>query len=297
MDPHPHSDSHHAHDFDWDAMVAFAELDAEVLLPFLDEVTSTLAGIAVDQGLDVRRILDVGSGAGVATCRLAERFGRATVVAADGSGEMIGNGATRAERLGVKDRVETRRIELPDGIGDLGRADLVWMSMVLHHIGDEAAALRALRDRLHTGGLLALVEFGDPLRVVVDSDELGGPEVWQRLDAAGAVWMREMRSSLPDAVVSDDYAEMLAAAGFEVMIDRVVPIHFDAPLDDRARQLGQGYLTRMREHVEPHADPADLAVLDRLVDEDDPAGMLRRPDALLHLSRRLLVARAVVTRG
>ena len=297
MDPHPHSGSHDAHDFDWDAMVAFAELDAEVLLPFLDEVTSTLAGIAADQGLDVRRILDVGSGAGVATCRLAERFGQATVVAADGSAEMLGNVAARAERLGLKDRVETRRIELPDGIGELGQADLVWMSMVLHHVGDEAAALRALRGRLEAGGLLALVEFGDPLRVVVDEDELGGPEVWQRLDAAGAVWMREMRSSLPGAAVSDDYAEMLAAAGFEVVIDRVVPIHFDAPLDDRARQLALGYLTRMREHVEPHADPADLAVLDRLVDEEDPAGILRRPDALLHLSRRLLVARAVLTRG
>ena len=295
MDPHPHS--HHAHDFDWDAMVAFAELDAEVLLPFLDEVTSILAGIAVDQALDVRRILDVGSGAGVATCRLAERFGPATVVAADGSAEMLRNVAARAERLGLRDRVETRLTELPDGIGELGQADLVWMSMVLHHVGDEAAALRALRGRLEAGGLLALVEFGEPLRVVVDEGELGGPEVWQRLDAAGAVWMREMRSGLPEAVVSDDYAEMLAAAGFEVVIDRVVPIHFDAPLDDRARQLALGYLTRMREHLEPYADAADLAVLDRLVDGDDPAGILRRPDALLHLSRRLLVARAVVTTG
>jgi hypothetical protein len=88
--------------------------------------------------------------------------------------------------------------------------------------------------------------------------------------------MREMRASLPGAVVSGDYPEMLEAAGFQVLIDRTVPIRFDAPLDHRARQLALGYLTRMRQHVEPYADAADLAVLDRLVHESDPGGILHR---------------------
>jgi SAM-dependent methyltransferase len=287
-----HAHSHHSDDFDWDAMVAFAELDAEVLMPLLEEATSALTGIAGADGLDVRRILDIGCGAGVATCRLAERFDEATVVAADGSEKMLANVTVRAERLGVKDRVETRHVDLPDGLADLGQAQLAWMSMVLHHIGDEAAALRALRARLDAGGLLALVEFGDPLRVLPDDADVGRPGVWQRLDAAGALWLSEMRASLPGAAVSGDYPEMLAGAGFDVLVDRTVPVHYDAPLDDRARQVARNHLTRMREHVEPYADAADLAVLDRLVDEDGAGGILHRPDALLHVSRRLFIARA-----
>ena len=290
MDSHAHEP--HPHDFNWDAMVAFAELDAEVSMPFLDEATSALAGVAGRDGLDVRRILDIGSGPGVATCRLAERFSGARIVAADGSGAMLANVAARAERLGLKDRVQTRRIELPDGIEDLGAADLIWASMVLHHVGDEAGAVRALRARLHAGGLLALVEFGDPLRVLPDDGELGGQETWKRLDAAYAVWMGEMRASLPGAVASDGYPEMLAAAGFEVVIDRQVSIRLDPPLDQRGRELAVHYLTRLRQHVEPYADASDLAVLDRLLSESDPAGVLNRPDALLRVSRRLYVARA-----
>jgi SAM-dependent methyltransferase len=290
--PGPHAHSHHPHDFDWDAMAEFAELDAEVLMPVLDEATSALLDVAGRDGLDVRRILDVGCGAGVATCRLAERFGKATVVAADGSSKMLASVAARAERLGVGSRVETRLVDLPAGLDELGSADLVWISMALHHVGDEAAALRALRAHVEPGGVLALVEFGDPLRVVPAGAELGDPEVWQRLDAVGSIWIGEMRASLPGAVESGPYPEMLAASGFEVLVDRKVAMQLDAPLDHRARQLAHTYLTRMREHVEPYADAADLAVLDRLVDEQDPAGILRRPDALLHVSRHLFVARA-----
>lgn len=290
MASHGHSD--HSHDFDWDAMAAFAELEAEVLMPFLDEAMAELAGIARRDGLDVHRILDVGSGPGVATCRLAEQFGEAGVIAADGSAEMLAHVEARGQRLGLQDRVQTRLIDLPDGIESLGSADLIWLSMVLHHVGDEAGALRSLRARLPPGGMLALVEFGDPLRVLPDDAEVGGPETWHRLDAAREVWMGEMRASLPGAVPSDGYPEMLAAAGFEVVVDRRVPIRFDAPLDQRGRQLALHHLTRMRERVGPYAEAADLAVLDRLVSESDPAGILSRPDALLHVSRHLFVARA-----
>jgi ubiquinone/menaquinone biosynthesis C-methylase UbiE len=291
MDQHAHS--HHVDDFDWDAMVASAELDAEVLLPLLDGVTSALDDIARSDTLGIRRILDVGSGPGVATCRLAERFGDATVMAVDGSSEMLASVTARAERLGVSDRVETRLVQLPHGIDDLGSADLVLVSMVLHHVGDEGAALRALRGRLRPGGLLALIEFGDPLRVLPDDAEVGDPEVWQRLDRASAAWISDLRASPSGTPVSDDYPSMLAAAGFEVVVDRTVSMRLDPPLDHRGRELAVTYLTRMRGHVEPYADPSDLAVLDRLVDEADPGGIWRRPDALLHISRHLFVARAV----
>ena len=82
-----HSAHHpHAHDFDWAAMVTLTEREAEVLGGFLDEATA-VAALAAGDGLDVRRIIDIGSGPGVGTCALAERFRAATVVAADGSAD------------------------------------------------------------------------------------------------------------------------------------------------------------------------------------------------------------------
>ena len=288
-----HAHQHHAQDLDWDTMVAFAEREAEVLMAFLVEATSTLADIAAADGLEVQRIVDVGSGPGVATCMLAERFPTATVLAADGSKEMLANVEARAARLGVADRVTTRLVELPAGLDDVGTADLVWASLVLHHVGDEPAALRGLRARLGPGGLLALVEFGDPLRFLPDGADGGRPGLWDRLDAARSAWLADMRAGLPDSVESGDYRTMIEAAGFEVLVDRVVAVHLDPPLDATARRVVFDNLTRTREHVADRADPADLQALDHLLDEDAPDGILRRPDAFLHASRHLFVARAV----
>ena len=280
---------HHASDLDWATMVEFAELEAEVLTPFLSVAMSFVTDLSMR---DVRHILDIGCGPGVGTCVLAEHFPSASVLAADGSAEMLANVTARAARLGVADRVETRLVELPDGIATLGRADLVWASLVLHHVGDEAAALRGLGARLEPGGLLALVEFGDPMRVLPVDVDLGRPGLWERLDIARASWLADMRAGLPGAVPSGEYAAMLQAVGFEVLADEVVGVDLPAPLDDRARAVALGHLRLVREHVEPYVDRADLEALDVLTSEDDPASITRRPDALLHASRRLLIGRA-----
>lgn len=274
-------------------MVAFAEREAEVLGSFLDEASSLLADLCDRGGLDVRRVLDVGCGPGVGTCVLAERFESAVVVAADGSPEMLENVTARAKRLGVSERVEIRLIELPDGLDSLEKADLEWVSMVLHHVGDEAAALGGLRSRLEPGALLALVEFADPIRFLPHDADVGRAGVWERLDAARATWLADMRAGLPGTAASGDYPTMLEAAGFELVVDQTVEIHLDAPLDARAREAASASLRLMREHVEPYADAADIEVLDVLTDDDNPAGIMRRSDALIHASRHLFVARAV----
>ncbi len=292
MDTHAHGHSNPAHDFDWAALVTSAEHEAEALISFLDGATSALADLATQDGLDVRRIIDVGSGPGVATCALAEQFPSATLVAADGSAEMLAAAVVRAERLGVAGRVETRLVEMPHGLDDLGPADLIWASMVLHHVGDEAATLRSLRSHLGTGGLLALVEFGDPRKVLPDAVEVEHPGLRARLDAAGVAWMAGMRAELPGAAVSADYPAMLAAAGFDLVIDRVVEVRLDPPLDARSREVAHATLERVRRHYEPYADATDLAVIDALIDREAPEGIMRRPDALLHVSRHLFIARA-----
>jgi SAM-dependent methyltransferase len=205
---------------------------------------------------------------------------------------MLASVAARAARLGLADRVETRLVDLHEGVAGLGSADLVWASMVIHHVGDEAGALRGIRSLLEPGGLFVMVEFGDPLRVLPDDVDFGRPGLWERLDTGRATWLADMRAGLPGATVSDDYPSMLRAAGFEVLTDQVVHVDLSPPLDDRARSVASGHLRRMREHVEPYVDPEDLAVLDVLTDEHDPAAITRRPDALLQASRRLVVSRA-----
>ena len=287
-----HAHGHHPPDLDWAAMVPFAEQEAEVLHSFLDEGTALVADVAARHGTDVRRVLDVGSGPGVGTCVLAERFPAAAVVAVDGSTEMLANVAARAERLGLAERVQTRLVNLPDGLDDLGQADLVWASMVLHHVGDERAALRSLRARLGPGGLLALVEFADPLRLLADGTVLGRPGLWERLDQARAAWLADMRAGLPDAVPSSDLRTMMDDAGYEVLVDRVLTAELDPPLDDRGRQLALRQVKQMREHVEPYAEAGDVAALDTFIDDASPAGILHRPDVFIHASRRLVVSRA-----
>lgn len=290
MDAHGHG--HHDPDFDWGAMVDFAELDAEVSISLLQQAMSVLADLAHRRGLTVARILDIGSGPGVGTSALADTFPSAAITAADGSAEMLARVRARAERLGIASRVDTRLVDLPDGLDGLGQADLVWASLVLHHVGDETAALRRLRARLEAGGLLALGEFADRPRFLPESADLGSRERWERLDEAMATWLADMRSRLPGSVPSGDYPTMIEGAGFEVLVDRVISLELATPLDERARRLAFGHLSRMREHVGPFADPADLATLDVLIDEDDPRSILHRDDAVFRSSRRLLVATA-----
>jgi SAM-dependent methyltransferase len=290
---HDHQHDHqHGHSFDSPEAAAFLELEGEVLAGFVTQATAVLTGLAEHRGLEVRRVLDLGCGPGVGTTALAEAFPTATVVAVDSSPSMLERAGARAERLRVAERIETRAAEFPDGLDDLGTADVVWASMVMHHVGDEVAALRQVRALLAPGGLLALVERGGPSRYVPDDVDLGRPGLWERLDRAWGDWFGDMRSDLPGVTPSGDYVAMLGEAGFTPVADEELTVVLDPPLDDRARRFAHGRLERMPTQLAPHADPDDLAVLDVLIDEHGDQGILRRDDALLRASRLLYVASA-----
>ena len=160
---------------------------------------------------------------------------------------MLERVTARAARLGLGRRVETRLTDIPDGLTTLGRADLVWMSMALHHVGDETAALGQIRSLLNPGGLLAVVEREGALRVLPAEETLGRPGIWERVETAWSAWFAEMRADLPDATTSADYPTMLRRAGFELVADEVLNVVVDAPLDDRARRFAHRHLVRTRE--------------------------------------------------
>jgi SAM-dependent methyltransferase len=292
---HPgHHAGHHQHDgmFDSPEAAAANELEGDVLIGFVDDATSVLDALCDAIGLEVRRVLDLGSGPGVGSCVLAERFGEATVIAADGSPAMLDRAVARAARLGFADRVEVRHVDLASDIGTLAPADLVWASMSLHHVGDELAALREIRQLLEPGGLVALIERHAPTRVLPDGIDLGRPGIWERLDAAWADWFTDMRADLPGSTESAGYPSMLAAAGFDVVADQVLAVSIDEPLDDAGRRFALKQMTQSRGKLDGRADPADLSALDALLDQDAPDGIMHRDDVRISATRRLYVGRA-----
>jgi SAM-dependent methyltransferase len=289
-----HSTHHgrHAAEIDWTAMAAQLELEAEVLLPYVTETAARVADLCRQDGIEVRRILDIGSGPGVAACELARHFPSATVVASDGSEALLERAAARAEAAGLSGRVTTQHVDLPAGIERLGRADLIWMAMVLHHIGDEGAALRRLHGMLDPGGLLVLAEHGDPLRFLPDGAALGRPGLTERLAAADDAWLAAMRAGLPDSTPSAGYPAMLEAAGLELVVDHVAHVRLAPPLPVEARRMLLGRLRGMRERFGERLEEQDRDALDVLIDEDHPLGIMKRSDAFLDASRRIYIARA-----
>jgi trans-aconitate methyltransferase len=252
-----HHDHHHGGDhhvaFDTPEQVERLEREGEVLAPLLADAISQVVTVAGDVG----RVLDLGCGPGVGTGLLVDAFPGATVVAVDGSAAMV-------ERATARTGVEAIVVSLPDGLADLQPADVIWGSMVVHHIGDEADLLRRLRALLPTGGHLALLEHADAMQVVAD------PERRAEIDAHWKEWFAGMRAELPNSTPSAGYPEMLAAAGFETIVDEIVHLRLDPPLDDAARRFARTHLDRI---------PFDLTVADA--------------DLCLHASRHLFIARAI----
>ena len=279
------------HMFDTPEAAASTELEGDVLIDFVNDAVSVLATLCDDFGIDVGRVLDLGSGPGVGSCVLAERFGGATVVAADGSVAMLDRAVARAARLGLAEQVEVRLVELATELPTLGRADLVWASMSLHHVGDELAALRDVRVLLEPDGLLALVERHAPTRVLPEGVDLGRPGIWDRIDAAWADWFSGMRADLPGSAESADYPTMLDAAGFDVVADQVLSVSIGEPLDEAGRRFALKQMRQSRDKLDDRADPDDLRALDALLDEHAPDGVMHRDDVRIDSTRRLYVGR------
>lgn len=282
---------HHDHDptaIDWalegERLTRGAELHA-------DELRRTFAWLRAEQPA-ARRLVDAGSGPGVVACLLAEAFPGAGVLAVDGTPELLRLAEERAVALGLAGRLTTRRAELPGGLAGVEGVDLLWASRVVHHLGDQRAALGELAGTLRPGGLLALAEGGLPLRFLPREFGLGRPGLQARLDAANEEWFARMRAELPGAVtVAEDWPSLLTGAGLAPVGSRTFLTELPAPLGPEARAYLVDRLSRQRKVGDGLLDAADLATLDVLLDPDSPDGLLRRPDAFylsattVHLGR------------
>ncbi|CAM5290299.1 methyltransferase domain-containing protein [Streptomyces narbonensis] len=198
---HDHEQNHgqgagHHHDgthLDWSEMALLLERQAEIASPAYTEAAAWLGTLAPVYG--VRRVLDVGSGPGVVTSLLADAFPAAETVAVDGSPELLERARDRAEARGLGARVSTLHAELPEAIGTLGEADLVWAGNSLHHIGDQRAALAEFADLLHRRPHRA--RRGRPAHPPPALAHRHRPTgIEARLDAAHAHSFGEMRAEL-----------------------------------------------------------------------------------------------------
>lgn len=278
---HAHGHGHQHGDLDWEAMAAHLENSGELQLPVLRRTAARL-GELLGPEHEVRRVLDIGSGPGVMTCVLADTFAAAETVAMDGAPALLTHTKGRAERLGVGERVGVLHAELPEGLDELGTADLIWSSKAVHHIGDQQGVLDALARALNPGGLLAVAEGGLPTRFLPRDIGTGRPGLQARLDAAQEYWFEVMRAELPgSASVVEDWPAMFRRAGLTRVASFTLLLDLPAPLGEPARAFLHTQLTRLRETMSESLDAADIKTLDLLLDRESPDGILRRADAFL----------------
>jgi len=276
---------------DWAArgeeMERAAELDLDWLAPALRWLKDELRLGPVD------RVVDLGSGPGVAAAELAAVFPRAAVTAVDGARPLLERADARAYRLGVGDRVTTLPLDLGDPAqwSALPRADLVWVSGVLHHLPDPAGAVAAIRDRLARGGTLIAVEGGLPVRWGPEDLGIGRPGLQSRLDA---VVIEGLTALPPPHTVALDisWPALLRSARFATVRTKSWLHETPPPTIDRVRERVQAHLGTLRRSFGERLADDDCATLDRLLDRRDPAGIGRREDLFWLTARTLHIATA-----
>lgn len=283
--------SGHGHHGGWDDDGERLEREAEMSLGLLEGAAGWLAELAGDRA--VRRVLDIGSGPGVASCVLAQTFPAAEVVAVDGSGPLLDRASERAARLGLDRRVRTDRRELPAGLDGLEPADVVWASRVVHHLGDQDEAVRRIGALVRPGGILAIAEGGLPVRSLPRDIGVGRPGLEARIDVAVEDWFSAMRAEQPGSVPTvEDWPALLAAAGTAPCGTRSFLVDRPAPLDPATLAVvvarWEGLRARMAERIS--AD--DLATLERLLDPRDEAGLHRRRDVFVLSATTVYAGRA-----
>ncbi|MGW7055859.1 class I SAM-dependent methyltransferase [Streptomyces sp. NPDC054887] len=284
---HGHHHGHDSTDFDWDALATHLEHEAEVNRPVYEEAAAWIAGRFRGAG-GVRRVLDIGSGPGVITCMLAAAFPDAEVVAVDSTPALLELTRARADCSGLGERVRTVVAEVPGDLDSLDEADLVWAANSLHHVGDQRAALTGFAGLLRPGGAVALFEGGLAQRHLPRDIGFGRPALEARLEAVSSEWFAQMREELPGAKPEvEDWSALLAAAGLTPEGSRSFLLDVPAPLPPVARRMAIEVFTRYRDVYAERLTADDVATLDRLLDEGDPAGLAQRPDVFLLRARTL----------
>jgi len=259
-------------------MLAQLELDGAMTMPLVDDVVAGLAA-RVDWS-SVRGVLDVGCGPGVIAAALARHAPSAQVIALDASAPLLERVAARAAEEGLAHRVETVQAQLDEPLPHLPEVDIVWASMVLHHVERPTAVLTDLHRLLRPGGVIVLVEFAEPPQVLPTGDPAAG--AWDRLQREVAA-ARAHHLGLDPVTV--DWPPLLHQAGFDDVTDAVRQAMHPAPLAPTPRRWLASHLGRNLEWVSERLERHDIEALTALA-----AQAPERDDLFVRLARRVLTA-------
>ena len=251
---------------------------------------------AIVEWLGVRAgetVVDVGSGAGGMAAALLEAVGTAgTVVLVDGARELLALALRRVERHGyrvVAVHADLERQPLRSVLVERP-ADLVHAGAVVHHLDDEVVAIRELATVVRPGGRVAVGEGGLSHRFLPADCGIGEPGLEQRLAAAHEAWFWDhVRPADSTVRTGRGWNLLLAEAGLVDVATRSFLLEFPPPLDGPGRQVVRTALAGQLARVADRLDEGDQATLARLLDDDDPQGVVNRDDVYVLSARTVHV--------
>jgi SAM-dependent methyltransferase len=275
----------HTHDaIDWAdrlAQLRMADaLDADALAPVARRL---VAGVA-----ERPTVVDVGCGAGgmsVLFARELARRGGGTVVLVDATPELLAE-AERAVTEAAAGAAEVVSLAADLADPELARqvpaADLVWASGVVHHVGDQQAALRTLAGLLRPGGTLAIAEGGLEIRCLPWELGVGRPGLEQRLLAARGEWFARMRAGIAGSVAMPyGWPRALREAGLEGVESFGALIDHPMPGSDLLREYVVHRIGWLAGSAGEWLDAADRDAIATLTDPRSPDFLGRRDDLFL----------------
>ncbi len=276
------TDAHdnHQHDHvDWAAMAAtlsaWDEIEIERNRAIVDWLGVRPGQVAVD----------VGSGAGGMAAALLDAVGpTGTVVIVDGDAELLTIARQRLERpdhhlVAVHADLEQEPLSR---VLDLRPVDLVHARGVVHHLDDELAAIREFVAAVRPGGRVVVGEGGLSTRFLPDDCGIGEPGLEQRLAAAQDAWFwSEVRPAGATVRTGRGWNVLLADAGLVDVTAASFLLDLPPPLETSTRRLVCAVLAGHLARVADRVGSDDRPSLARLLDDDDPQGIMRRDDVFV----------------
>ncbi|SDP83895.1 Trans-aconitate methyltransferase [Actinopolyspora xinjiangensis] len=270
---------HHSHDnIDWDTRLRQLRDEDSLTATQTRRVAETL----VSGRESCRSVIDVGSGAGGASAAFAEALPGGTVTLVDSAPELLA-AAERHTAAHASPGVEVHSVRADAADEELGarvgQADLVFCSLVVHHLPDQLAGLRRLVELVRPGGRLVVVESGLWAHVLPWDVGVGEPGLEERLLAARHSWFRRMRAEMPGTVrLPVGWSTALRQAGLDDVESWSYLVDWPAPVTGPVRDIVLRRLEWLREAAVEECSADDLAALDQLLDEHGPHYAGRRDD-------------------
>ncbi|MCH5645231.1 MULTISPECIES: trans-aconitate 2-methyltransferase [unclassified Gordonia (in: high G+C Gram-positive bacteria)] len=286
---HHHHHNHGEHPQDHQ-MASVLDLDAAVAGGYIDDAIDLIRDALPREP---KIVVDIGSGTGTGTDRLAARFDAAEIIAVDHSPELAELLTERAAAAGYADRLRTVLANLDDGWPaevsnpEVSNPDVVWASSSLHHIADPDRFLAAARTALTDDGILAVIELAGAPKFLPDDPGVGLSGLEGRCQSAMSAngW-----NSFPD------WTTHLQSAGFDVVAHRRIRVEPD-PLPPQTVEYAVQWYSRLRVGLAEVLDADDLAALDVLLSDDSPLAFHRRGDLTFRAGRIVWIARPATERN